>query len=301
VPGWPTPEEGTVDYEESSFAWADTRGSTRPPDLGRLLVDLDRGVLTVHLHRPDRLNAIDARLLTELTAVLRWADADEDVRVVVLTGSGRAFCAGAELSDDGFGSDPDDPPSGQAPPWVSPYQVRKPVVAAINGPAVGAGLTLALQCDLRVAADDAVLALPFVRLGVVAEWMGHWTLVRHLGVARTQELLLTGRRFTGAEAAGWGLVNVAVPTAEVLTRAVALAREIAEHAAPVSVAVTKRLVWEAAVQDRQEAGRAERLLLAQVMAAADAREGVAAFLGRRAPEWVGRVDRDLPEWPETRL
>jgi enoyl-CoA hydratase/carnithine racemase len=282
-----------VRYEESTFAWTAPSTRDRPDGLTRVRCETDDGVATVTLDRPDRLNAIDRTMLDELAAVLGWCDADDEVGAVVLTGAGRAFSAGSELTDDGFG--------GAGAPWIAPYQVRKPVLAAVRGAAVGAGLTLAMQCDVRFVAHDAVLALPFVRLGVTAEWMGHWTLVRHVGLGRAQELLLTGRRFTGAEAAAWGLAAAALPVDEVLPRARALAREIVDHGAPVAVAATKRLLWEAARADPFDHARTERQVMEALLDRPDAREGVEAFLRRRRPVWTGRASTDLPPWPTERV
>ncbi|MFF5225234.1 enoyl-CoA hydratase/isomerase family protein [Dactylosporangium sp. NPDC000521] len=281
-------------YEESTFAWTDTSAAQRPEELTRLLLTTGDGVATVTLNRPERLNAIDRTTNHELSAVLRWCDTTDEVGAVVLTGAGRAFCAGSEMTGDGFGGAA---PQGQGTEWIAPHQVRKPVIAAIQGAAVGAGLTLAMQCDVRFVADDAVLALPFVRLGVTAEWMGHWNLVRHVGLGRAQELLLTGRRFTGTEAVAWGLAVSALPADHVLPRAQALARDIVEHAAPVAVAATKRLLWEAVDADPFEHGRKERLVMEALLDRPDAREGVEAFLRKRRPVWTGRPSTDLPPWP----
>jgi enoyl-CoA hydratase/carnithine racemase len=288
-----------MDYEESGFAWRED-GATSvhldPARLTRVGFAVAEGVATVTLDRPERRNAIDRQTLVELTRVLHHCDRSDDVRVVVLTGASAVFCAGSELSDDGFGGEAAAEPDEL--PWLAPYQLRKPVLAAVNGHAVGAGLTLAMQCDVRYVAQDAILSFPFVRLGVVGEWMGHWTAVRHLGVARAAELFMTGRRFSGEDAASWGLANRALPAAEVLPATLELAAEMVRHAAPVSLAVTKRLIWEAATSDQHSAGRSERLLLESLLEAADAREGVGAFLAKRAPEWSGLVSRDLPSWPQ---
>ncbi|MFI5909346.1 enoyl-CoA hydratase/isomerase family protein [Dactylosporangium sp. NPDC051541] len=284
-----------MNYEDNTFAWVDTSDAVPPAALTRLLFEADDGVATVTLNRPDKLNAVDAVLRHELSAVLRWCDAADEVRAVVLTGAGRAFCAGSEMTQSGFGGTAN---ARAEPEWIAPYQVRKPVVAAIQGAAVGLGLTLAMQCDVRFVAYDAVLSLPFVRLGVTAELMGHWNLVRHVGLGRAQELLLTGRRFTGAEAAMWGLAVSALPTEQVLPRATALAREIVEHAAPVAVATTKRLLWETGDLGPFEHARRERLVMERLLDRPDAHEGVTAFLEKRTPAWTGRPSTDLPAFGE---
>ncbi len=281
-------------YEESTLAWAGGSAAGPPGRLTRVRCANDDGVATVTLDRPERRNAIDRTMLDELSTVLRWCDADDGVGAVVLTGAGQTFCAGSEMTEHGFGGAE---PEGPRAEWIAPFQLRKPVLAAVQGAAVGAGLTLAMQCDVRFVAEDAVLALPFVRLGVTAEWMGHWSLVRHVGLGRAQELLLTGRRFTGAEAAAWGLASSALPAGHVLSRAQALARDIVEHAAPVAVAATKRLLWEAVDADPFAHGRKERLVMEALLSRPDAAEGIAAFLRKRRPVWTGRPSTDLPPWP----
>lgn len=290
-----------VHYEDSSFAWRQDVGAPfdfDPAALTRLRFDLDDGVALLTLDRPEQRNAIDGQMLVELTAALHHCDRTDEVRVVVVTGAGAVFCAGSELSDHGFGGEA--VADAAALEWLSPYQLRKPVLAALNGHAVGAGLTLAMQCDVRLVDERAILSFPFVRLGVIGEWMGHWTAVRHLGVARAAELFFTGRRFSGADAAAWGLASRSLPAEEVLPATLDLAREIADHAAPVSLALTKRLLWEAVSADQRSAGRTERLLLESLLDTADAEEGVTAFLGKRAPDWSGRVSQDLPPWPDGR-
>lgn len=284
-------------YDGSRPSWGPALDPVDISGLSRLRLETDRGVATVVLDRVDRRNAIDGPMLQELTRVLHYCDRNDEVRAVILTGAGSVFCAGSEMTDDGFGGEPprDDEPENLE--WLAPFHLRKPVLAAVNGHAVGAGLTLAMQCDIRVIAQEAILALPFVRLGVVAEWMGHWTAVRHLGAARAAELLLTGRRFSGADALAWGLANHAPSAGEVLAVATQIAREIADHAAPVSVAVSKRLLWEAADVDPRAAWAAESEVLGALLERPDAAEGVAAYLAKRAPAWVGSASRDLPPWP----
>ena len=198
------------------------------------------GIATITLDRPDHLNAWTARLGAELGDAMAAADEDDDVRAVVVTGAGRAFCAGADLSGGGFGG-------GEAPKlrerW--PYQVRKPVIAAINGHAVGVGITYPMMCDIRYVAEDAKLAFAFVRRGAIPELASHAIVPRVAGFAVAAELLLSGRTFLGSEAASLGIATRALPAAEVLPAALALAKDIAANTAPVSVAVAKRLLWEA--------------------------------------------------------
>lgn len=250
------------------------------------------GVATVTLDRPERLNAWNTLLGAELGDAMATADGDDDVRAVVVTGAGRAFCAGADLSGGGFGG-------GDAPElrecW--PYQVRKPVIAAINGHAVGVGLTYPMQCDVRYVAEDAKLAFAFVRRGALPELASHAIVARVVGLSTAAELLLSGRTITGREAADLGLASKALPAAEVLPAALALARDIAENTAPVSVAVSKRLLWDATTQTVEETRRVEDRLFGTVTAMEDAREGIAAFVEKRPPRWTGRPSTDMPAIP----
>jgi enoyl-CoA hydratase/carnithine racemase len=250
------------------------------------------GVATVTLNRPERLNAWNAQLGAELGDAMATADLDDDVRAVVVTGAGRAFCAGADLSGGEFGG-------GPAPDLreLWPYQVRKPVIAAINGHAVGVGLTYPMQCDVRYAAEDAKLAFAFVRRGALPELASHAIVARVVGLSVAAELLLSGRTITGREAAEVGLVSKALPADEVLPAAVALARDIAANTAPVSVAVAKRLLWDATTQTVEETRRVEDQLFGKVTAMADAKEGIAAFVEKRPPTWTGRPSTDMPEIP----
>jgi enoyl-CoA hydratase/carnithine racemase len=262
--------------------------------------DLVGQVAVVTLNRPERRNTINTRVLDQLGQALRSADADERVRVIVLTGAGSTFCVGAEMVDDGesasFGGAPSEG-TAEVTDWIAPYHLRKPVIAAINGSAAGAGLTLALQCDLRVVAREAKLALPFVKVGVIAEWMGHWTAVRLLGLGRAAELLLTGGVVDAETALQWGLANRVTEAAQVLPTALELADRMASEAAPVALAVSKRLLWEASVSPAEEIGRREHALLDALLRLPDAVEGPRAYLAKRPPHWTGDLRTDLPPWP----
>jgi enoyl-CoA hydratase/carnithine racemase len=255
-----------------------------------VLYDVSNGVATVTLNRPDRLNAWNTRLGAELGDAMATADEDDEVRAVIVTGAGRAFCAGADLSAGEFGG-------GDAPAlrecW--PYQVRKPVIAAINGHAVGVGLTYPMTCDVRYVAEDAKLAFAFVRRGAMPELASHAIVPRIAGFSVAAELLLSGRTFLGAEAAELGLVTRALPAADVLAAAIALATDIAVNTAPVSVAVAKRLLWDAMDKSVSEVSAIENRLFRKVTALPDAREGIAAFVDKRVPVWTGKPSTDIPE------
>jgi enoyl-CoA hydratase/carnithine racemase len=255
---------------------------------------IDR-VAVVTLNRPEKRNAFTGTMGEELGRAYATCDADDEVRAVVVTGAGRAFCAGADLAGAG---DTFAAPSGDftASPVRPPaWEVRKPVIAAVNGPAIGIGLTLPMQCDVRLVAEDAKLAFAHVRRGVIPDAHAHWTVPRAIGFARAAELLLTGRPFSGREAAEMGLASRALPTAEVLPAALQLARDIAVNTAPLSVALSKRLLWQSPPPNRDEVERLETELHRHLMGTADAREGVVAYLERREPRWHASVSRDWPE------
>jgi enoyl-CoA hydratase/carnithine racemase len=252
-------------------------------------VGIANGVAVITLNRPEQLNAFTGRMGDDLGRAYAACDADDAVRAVVVTGAGRGFCAGADLeprgdtfaapTSDEFSASPVDPPA---------WDVRKPVLAAINGHAIGIGLTLAMQCDLRLVAEDAKLGFVHVRRGVIPDAHAHWTVPRAVGHSRAADLLLTGRTFTGREAADLGLVNRALPADEALPATLDIAGDIAVHTAPLSVALSKRLLWASPTLDRDEVGRLETEYHRIVMGTPDAREGVMAWLERRDPKWTGR-------------
>lgn len=257
--------------------------------------EITDGVAVVTLDRPDVLNAFSSRMGRELEAAFTECDTRDDVRVVVLTGAGRAFCSGADLSSGGdtFGA-PDRSTFRSDPFTVHAWDVRKPVIAAVNGHAVGLGLTLALQTDIRIVAAEAKCGVVQVRRGVMPDLRAHWTLTRAVGQARAAEILLTGRMFTGSELAAMGVMSRALPAAAVLPAALDLARDVATNTAPVSVAVSKALLWADPTPSGAETDRLERDLHLRLMGTPDAREGAVAFLERRDPRWVGSVTRDWP-------
>lgn len=260
---------------------------------------VDDGVAVVTLHRPGQRNAFSGRMGVELGDVYRRCDTDDDVRAVVLTGAGPDFCVGADFAAgaDVFAKrdEPDFSAAGVEPPA---FAIRKPVIAAVNGHAVGIGLTLPMQCDIRLFAREGRYGFLHVRRGVIPDAYSHWTVPRAIGFARTAELFLTGRHLTGDEALAYGLASRVLPAAEVVPAALAIARDIAVNVAPLSAALCKRLLWESRPLGAEDVGRRETALHHVVMGQPDALEGVMAFLERRAPAWRLRVGRDWPsDWP----
>jgi enoyl-CoA hydratase/carnithine racemase len=253
--------------------------------LETLLVSVDDGICHVQLNRPEQQNAFSLTLLDELWESLRLADEDESVRVVVVSAVGRVFCSGLEAA----AAEQDAPVSARDTSHdVHPWRLSTPVIGAINGSAIGVGLTLPLQWDIRIVAEGAKLAFPFVRLGLVPEAASTWLLPRLCGSSAAMELLLTGRRFTGADAVALGIASRAVPTHEVVEVAMSIARDIAQNTAPAAVALTKRLVWDGiAATDPAAVIEAENHALGWIGSEPDAREGVMAAFERRAPRWSG--------------
>ena len=275
---------------------------TRAIDTGTtdLLAELrDDGVLVATLNRPDTRNAFSGAMGKALGDIYRMADTDDAVRVVVLTGTPPAFCAGADFSNGSEVFERSDAPAFSANPVNPPaWRIRKPVIAAVNGHAVGIGFTLTLHCDLRFMAQDAKYGIVQVRRGVMPDAMSHWTLPRLVGLANAADILLTGRTFSGAEARNLGVASRVLPNDDVLPHALEVAHDMAVNTAPVSVAVSKRLLWGTFSMTPDEVDRAETDLHHHLMGEADAREGVMAFLERRDPQWSLTVNNNWPEvWP----
>ena len=275
---------------------------TRVIDTGTpdLLAELhDDGVLVVTLHRPETRNAFSGAMGRALGDMYRMADTDDEIRVVVLTGTPPAFCAGADFSNGADVFERSDAPAFSANPVNPPaWRIRKPVIAAVNGHAIGVGFTLTLHCDLRFMAHDAKYGIVQVRRGVMPDAMSHWTLPRLVGLANAADILLTGRTFTGAEARELGVASRVLANDEVLSHALEVAHDMAVNTAPVSVAVSKRLLWGTFSMTPDEVDRAETDLHHHLMGEPDAREGVMAFLERREPQWSLSVTNDWPEtWP----
>jgi enoyl-CoA hydratase/carnithine racemase len=260
-------------------------------------------VLTITLDRPDRLNAFTPTMQRELIDAFDRADADDDVRAVVVTGAGRGFCAGADLERGGSTFDwrerqsgADVPRDGGGQVVLRIFDCLKPVIAAINGPAVGVGITMTLPMDVRLAAEGAKLGFVFSRRGIVPEACSSWFLPRIVGISQAMEWVATGRVFSAEEGVAGGLVRSVHAPDEVLPAARSLAQEIAENAAPVSVALARRMMWTMLGADHPMAAhRADSRAMFARGQAADAREGVTAFLEKRPARFTDRVSDGLPE------
>ena len=251
-------------------------------------------VAVITLDRPEARNAFNAAMGRELSEAYRACDADDGVRAVVLTGTPPAFCAGADLRAAGDTFRPRPGASFTAAATTTrAWDVRKLVVAAVNGHAIGLGLTLALQCDIRIFAADATYGVVQVRRGMMGDAYSHWTLPRIAGMSAAADILLTGRTFDGHEARALGICSRTLPAAEVVPAAVELARDVAVNAAPLSVATSKQLLWGTWDRSADDVERSETDLHHLLMSGADAREGVESFVEKRPPRWQGSVSRDL--------
>jgi enoyl-CoA hydratase/carnithine racemase len=260
-------------------------------------------ILTVTLHRPERLNAFTTRMLRECLQILDEADANDEVRAVIFTGAGRAYCAGADLEGGGASFDT----SAEAPReahrdgggllTLRLFQSRKPVIAAINGAAVGVGATMTLAMDVRIASENARFGFVFARRGIVPEACSSWFLPRVVGISRAMEWVATGRLFGAQEALEGRLVSRVVPPEELLPAARALAGEIAENTSAVSVCLARQLLWRMLGADHpMEAHRVDSRAIYAMGRSPDAYEGVSSFLEKRPPRFAMKVSRDLPDF-----
>ncbi len=272
----------------------------------------DAGVATIWLNRPDHRNAFSGTMRAELNRALERFEHDDGIRAIVLTGQGRYFSVGADLSRRGAdtfrGPAPappnpanpangDGPPPGRAPePYLAhPWLLRTPLIAAMNGSAAGMGLTIPMAWDIRIAAADAKYSFVFPRRGIVAEFGATWLVPRLAGLSAGMELLLTGRPFSGTEAAALGLVSRALPADQVLPAAQELAHDIATNTSAMSAAATKALVYRGLEEpDRSRHHDLESDVFRWTGQQADAREGIAAFLQKRTPNWPLAKTRDFP-------
>ena len=269
-------------------------------DLKVTRYDVEAGVATITLDRPDRLNAWTGRMEVEYRHSMAAAEADPDVRVIVVTGAGRGFCAGADMGalggmaetgeyDTGVTEPPPLPGQGVRADFEHPHAfhlaVPKPIVAAINGAAAGVGFVLACYCDIRFAAAGAKITTSFGRLGLPAEWGVGWLLPRMIGTARAADILFSSRVVLAEEALELGLVNRVLPADELLPATLEYARTMAAEISPRSLAVMKRQLWGGLLEPLGPQVEEARVLMEDMIGSADFAEGVAAFTERRPPNF----------------
>jgi enoyl-CoA hydratase/carnithine racemase len=272
-------------------------------DYQTILTEVTKGVATITLNRPERLNAWTWRMGAELRHAIAAYEVRDDIHVIVVTGAGRTFCAGADLESgkETFAGDRRDELrrlQDELHPATEkqPHEMNTPIIAAMNGSAVGVGMTMVMEYDIRIAAEDAKYGFVFNRRGVIPEINSLWLVPRLIGVSRGLELLLTGRLLRGREGADMGLFSAAVPAPEVLPHALEIARDIATNVAPVSAAIVKRHVYECLEQtDRAAAKHKGDALFLWVAQQPDAMEGPVAFLQKRDPQWKLSKNADFPE------
>ena len=277
----------------------------------QITTELDEGILTITLNRPERLNAWTATMGRELIEAFDDADENDDVRAIIMTGAGRGYCAGADLASGGETFDyraraaegsllsaaVDGVPRDNGGQFtLRIFSCTKPVIGAINGPAVGVGATMTLPMDVRLASDDARMGFVFARRGIVPEACSSWFLPRVVGISRAMEWVSTGRVFSAQEGLDAGLLRSLHSADELLGAARALAKEIAENTAPVSVAMTRQMLWQySAMDDPFELLEMDGPLSVELGGGADVKEGVAAFLEKRKPSFPGKVSSDMPK------
>jgi enoyl-CoA hydratase/carnithine racemase len=283
-----------------------TTGTGKDAEYQEIRYQVADGIATITLYRPDRLNAFTGTMAGELIAAFDRTDADDQVRAVVITGEGRGFCAGADL---GRGGGTFDYPEGHVHRdgggmvSLRIYESLKPVIVAINGPAVGIGITMTLPADVRLASTKAKFGFVFARRGIVTEAASSWFLPRVVGISRALEWASTGRVFDAQEALAGGLVRSVHEPDELLPAAYALAKEIAENTAPVSVALIRQMMWKMLGADHpMEGHRLDSRVMASRGASEDAKEGVTSFLEKRPAAYPDKVSADMPDffpwWPE---
>lgn len=285
-------------------------------DLTQTHYEIENSIGIITLNRPDEMNALTHIMRKELIGLFEDADRDDSIRAVVVTGAGRAFCAGADLGSGGSTFDLSqlegrkvslsEHRDGAGQIALSIFSCRKPVIAAINGHAVGAGITMTLPMDIRIVAEDAKIGFVFARRGVVPEACSSWFLPRIVGISKAAELVYTGRVFRAAEEAASGLFSYVVPREQVLSTAMKIAEEISENAAPVSVALSKALLWHGLTEDDpQSVHLIDSRCFYWAGRQKDAHEGIQSFLEKRPPQFTMSVSDDMPDfypwWTEPKV
>ena len=276
-------------------------------ELTQTKYQVKEGIAVVTLSRPDRMNAYTPTMRKELIQIFNEADQDDSVRAVVVTGEGTAFSVGADLSSgentfdqtiqDGKKISLSEHRDGGGQVSLAIFRCRKPVIGAINGHAVGVGITMTLPMDIRIVSEDAKIGFVFVRRGVVPEACSSWFLPRIVGISKAAELVYTGRIFRAREEAGSGLFNYILPADKVLEKAMEIAKEIKENSSAISVALSKALLWHGLVEDDpQSVHLIDSRCFLWMGINRDAREGIRSFLEKRPPRFAMKVSRDMPDF-----
>ncbi|MCD1623697.1 crotonase/enoyl-CoA hydratase family protein [Citromicrobium bathyomarinum] len=284
------------------------------PDFTQIKLDIDGPIATITLHRPEKMNAFTHQMRDEIIEAIDITDADDAVRAVIVTGDGeRAFCAGADLTppknpdgtDKHVFSDPttvddlSDPivRDGGGQLVLRLFNSEKPLIGACNGVAVGVGATMQLPFDMRLCSDNARFGFVFAKRGITPEACSSWFLPRLVGMSTALEWCMTGRIFDAQEALNAGLVRSVHPQGELMDAARALATEIAENASPISVAMTRAMLWRLSAEDHpMKAHRIDSRSIYRLSRGADAKEGIASFLEKRPPDFTGKVSTDMPDF-----
>lgn len=271
-------------------------------DFEQIQYEVKDRILTITLNRPDKLNAFTPVMMKDLIEAFDQADKDDDVRVIIVTGSGRGFCAGADLSSGGeafdrSGRDPEEYRDTGGQVTLKIFESKKPVIAAINGPAVGIGITMTLPMDIRIASEKAKIGFVFARRGLVPEACSSWFLPRIVGISQAAEWILTGRVFSAQEALEGGLLSRVTPVDEVVPTALELAREIADNTSAISVALSRHLLWKMLGADHpMEAHKIDSKGIYHMGLSADVQEGVMSFLEKRPANFTMKPSTDMPDF-----
>jgi enoyl-CoA hydratase/carnithine racemase len=284
--------------------------------------EIDNNILTITLNRPDKLNAFTGQMMDELIFAFDSAGKDDEVRVIIVTGEGRGFCAGADLSsgNNTFNRDirnnkGDQEDHKKDPEWIrdgggkttlSIFECPKPIIAAINGPAVGVGVTMTLPMDIRLASEDAKFGFVFARRGLVPEAASSWFLPRLVGISKALEWTYSGKVFNATEAKEGGLIRSIHKPEELLNEARLIANEIIQSSSSVSVSLTRQMLWRMLGADHpMEAHKIDSRLIYELGRGEDVKEGVNSFLEKRSPDFPNKVSEDMPEsypwWDEKKF
>ena len=278
-----------------------------------ILYEIKDKILTVTLNRPERLNAFTGQMMDDLIEAFDKAGKDDDIRVIIVTGAGRGFCAGADLGagantfnrevrnnrgeTEGIKDNPEWMRDGGGRTTLAIFDCPKPIIAAFNGPAVGVGVTMTLPMDIRIASEEARFGFVFARRGLVPEAASSWFLPKIVGISKALEWTFSGKVFSAEEAKDGGLIRSVHPANKLMDEAYKLAQEIIDNTSPVSVALTRQMLWKMLGADHpMEAHLVDSRLIYELGKAEDVKEGVKSFLEKRSPKFLSKVSRDMPKF-----